>query len=98
MRARFCTLLLLVLLCSTPACVYADVQVPLDVDLHQTQLGDKVGEASTHSVLWAVAWGDSGTRAAAESAGIRRILHADRKVFSILWGLYTRTTTVVYGE
>ena len=79
-------------------CVYADFKTTLDTDLNQTRLGDKTGESSTYSVLWLAAWGDSGTKAAAENGGLKQINHADTKVFSILWGLYTRYTTIVYGK
>ena len=45
-----------------------------------------------------VAWGDAGTKAAATNGGITTINHADQKLYSILWGLYTKSTTLVYGE
>ena len=86
------------LLALTPGCVYTSVQIPLDTNLNQTKLGDKVGESSFQSVLWVAAWGDAGTQAAAEQAGITTINHADRKIYSILFGLYYKQTTVVYGE
>ncbi|MCA8954730.1 MAG: TRL-like family protein [Planctomycetes bacterium] len=93
------TRLFLALLVTTlPGCVYANVTTPLDTDLRDTVLGDKVGESSSQSVLWAVAWGDAGTKAAANQGGITTITHADQRVFSILWGLYTRYTTIVYGK
>lgn len=81
-----------------PGCVYSRVKIPLDVDLDRTQLGAKTGEASSQSVLWLVAWGDSGTQAAAQNGGITTLNHADQKVFSILFGLYSKQTTVVYGD
>lgn len=79
-------------------CVFTDIKVPLDTNLEETKLGTKTGESSSQSVLWLVAWGDSGTEAAAKQAGITTLLHADQKVFSVLFGLYTRSTTVVYGD
>lgn len=81
-----------------PGCVYADFKTTLDTDLNATRLGSKTGESSTHSVLWLAAWGDSGCKAAAENGDITTINHADTKVFSILWGLYSKVTTVVYGD
>jgi hypothetical protein len=74
------------------------VKIPLDIDLDNTALGTKVGEASTQSVLWAVAWGDGGVQAAAQEGGITTITHADTKVFSVLFGVYVKQTTVVYGK
>jgi hypothetical protein len=79
-------------------CVYVDVQRPLDTNFEKTELGAKEGRASSRSVLWLVAWGDAGSKAAADDGGIEIITHADREVFSILGGLYSRSTTVVYGN
>jgi len=79
-------------------CLYADVTTPYDTDLDETSLGTKVGEASAQSFLWLIAFGDSGTAAAARDGGIRIINHMDRRTFVILFGLYTRNTTIVYGD
>ena len=79
-------------------CTYMKIQQPLDTDYNLTELGTKVGRANQYSVLYLVAWGDAGTKAAADNAGITVIKHADREIFSILFGLYIRVTTVVYGD
>ena len=79
-------------------CTYANIQMPLDTDYDATELGAKVGRASNHAVLYLFAWGDAGSNAAAKNGDIKVIRHADREVFSILFGLYTRNTTVVYGD
>ena len=79
-------------------CVFTDVKIPLDTNLEETKLGTKTGEASSQSVLWLVAWGDSGTQAAAQEGGITTVLHADQEIFSVLFGLYSRQTTIVYGD
>jgi len=79
-------------------CVFTDVKIPLDTNLDQTQLGTKTGESTSEGVLWLVAWGDSGTQAAAKNGGITTLLHADQKIFSVLFGLYSKQTTVVYGN
>lgn len=83
---------------SLSSCIYMDVSQPLDRDLDKTELGNKVGEASAYSILWAVAWGDAGTKAAAENGNIHTITHADRRRFGILFGLYAKETTIVYGD
>ena len=57
-----------------------------------------MGESSAQSVLWLVFWGDSGTQAAAKQGGITTITHADRQLFTILFGIYARETTIVYGD
>lgn len=90
-----CTLALVL---STTGCLFVDIQHPMDKNYHDTELGSKVGSASSQAVLYLVAWGDSGSQAAASDGEITTIKHADRQVFSILFGLYTRITTVVYGD
>jgi hypothetical protein len=92
-RASFLTLIFLLV----PGC-YINTMIPMDHDLDQTELGSKVGRASVKSVLWAVAWGDAGTQAAAAEGGLKTINHADREIFVVLGGVYARMTTVVYGD
>jgi TRL-like protein family len=79
-------------------CLYLHVKTPYDTDLDKTVLGEKVGKANIYSVLWLFAWGDAGTEAAAKNGDITTINHMDREVFSILFGLYSKTTTIVYGD
>lgn len=94
-RLLFSTVLMTAILSS---CVYLDATFPLDKDLDKTQLGSKTGEASTYCILWLVSWGDAGTKAAADNGHIITINHADRHVYSVLLGLYTKQTTIVYGD
>ena len=82
----------------TSGCLYTNIQRPLDTDMHFTDLGSKEGRSSNHSVLWLFAWGDAGTRAAAENGAISVIKHADREIQFVLFGIYFRITTVVYGD
>jgi hypothetical protein len=98
MLRKFCASVLLIATSTLQGCLYASVTTPLDTDLHDTVLGDKVGEASNHGVLGLVAWGDGGTKAAAEAAGITTLTHADQRIYQILWGVYTKRTTIVYGK
>jgi hypothetical protein len=90
--------LLAVALLALSGCIYADVKTPLDTDLNQTKLGSKVGVASNQQLLGLIAWGDASTRAAAEQGGITQINHMDEEVFDILGIVYTRWTTIVYGD
>lgn len=82
----------------TSGCLYTNIQRPMDKDFHNTDLGSKEGRASNRSVLWLFAWGDAGTRAAAENGAISVIKHADSEIKVVLYGLYFRLTTVVYGD
>lgn len=88
----------LALLSLGTGCVYANVDLPLDTDLHETELGDKVGRSEAQSILGLVAWGDASTRAAAEDGKITTLQHADQNWFSVLGFVYSRVTTIVYGE
>jgi TRL-like protein family len=90
--------LALALALSMPSCLFGNFGHPLDVDVHDTTLGSKVGEASVQSVLWLVAWGDSGTAAAAKAGGITTIRHMDQRTLYVLFGLYYKNTTIVYGD
>lgn len=79
-------------------CIYSHVTVPYGTDLNKTVLGDKTGKASTHSVLWLFSWGDAGVAAASRNAGIKTLDHMDHEVLNVLFGLYTRSSTIVYGD
>jgi hypothetical protein len=79
-------------------CIYTNVLTPFDTDLNKTVLGQKKGEASNQSVLWLVAWGDGSTAAAAKQGGLSTVNHMDREILFVLFGLYTKTTTIVYGD
>lgn len=79
-------------------CLYTNTISPLDIQLDQTRLGDKVGEASQEVVLWLFAWGDAGTKAAADNGGLTQVNHADRRTQIYFFGVYSRFTTIVYGD
>src|SRR5262245_20969123 len=79
-------------------CLFVNVKTPLDTDLNRTQLGTEVGTSESYELLWVAAWGDSGTQAAAVQGGLSEINHADQETFIILFGLYARYRTVLYGN
>lgn len=79
-------------------CIYTDVRVPLSTEFRNTQVVTKAGSASTHSVAWLAAWGDAGLQKAAANGGLGTLEYADRSFINILFGLYMRNTTVVYGN
>jgi hypothetical protein len=79
-------------------CVYTHVLAPYDTDLNKTSLGQKQGRASMESVLWLIAWGDASTSAAAKQGGLTTVNHMDREYLNVIFGLYTKTTTIVYGD
>jgi hypothetical protein len=71
---------------------------PYDTNLDKTVLGQKKGKASMHSVLWLFAWGDASTAAAAKEGGVAVVNHMDREFLNVIFGVYTETTTIVYGD
>jgi hypothetical protein len=79
-------------------CAYTNIQRPLGTEFNETELGTKTGRASNKSILWLFAWGDGGTKAAAENGQIKVIRHADVRIFSVLAGLYYEVATIVYGD
>ncbi|MFC1736865.1 TRL-like family protein [Candidatus Hydrogenedentota bacterium] len=72
-------------------------KAPLDINFDETDLGEKTGESSVHTILWVVSFGDCGANAAAKDGGIEVIKHADYEHFNVL-GMYSRYTTIVYGD
>jgi len=96
--SRLTLIILFVTVCMTSGCAYTNIKMPLDKNFNQTEISTKEGVSSTHTVLYLVSWGDSGSKAAAKQGEISTINYADRQIFSVLFGLYTRLTTVVYGD
>ncbi len=79
-------------------CLYTHVLAPLDMDLDKTSMGQKVGRASSFSVLGLVAWGDASTAAAAKNGNVATVNHMDSEFLNVFFGAYTKTTTIVYGD
>jgi TRL-like protein family len=79
-------------------CLYTHVTMPLSTELNKTDLGHKKGESSIYSVIWLFAWGDGGAAAAAKNGEITVMTHMDRELYSIVFGIYTHTKTIVYGD
>ena len=86
------------LYCSILGCLYTHVLTPYNTDLNKTVLGQKQGKASMESVLWLIAWGDAGNAAAAKQGGITTVNHMDREYLNVIFGVYTKTTTIAYGD
>jgi len=84
--------------CVLSGCVYSHVLTPYDTDLNKTVLGQKQGKAAMESVLWLIAWGDASTAAAAKQGGLTTVNHMDRETLFVLFGLYSKSTTIVYGD
>lgn len=88
----------LLLALSLTGCVYTDIRVPMSTEFHNTQTAKKMGESSSRSVAWLVAWGDAGLQQAATNGQLSTLAYADQAFINILFGLYMQRTTIVYGN
>ncbi len=79
-------------------CLYTHVLTPYDTNLDKTVMGQKTGRSTMRSILWLVAWGDASSEAAAKQAGITTMNHMDLEILNVVFGIYTETTTIVYGD
>jgi hypothetical protein len=79
-------------------CVYSNVITPLDENVEETKLGSKTGRANVYIVAWLFAWGDAGVEAAARNGDLQVINHLDTEREIILFGLFSRITTIAYGD
>ncbi len=98
MKKKMLAVILVLAAFTLSGCIYANIITPLDKDVEETTLGSKTGSSSCQSVLWLVAWGDAGSAAAAKNGSISVIKHMDQQNISILYGLYAKQTTIVYGD
>ena len=98
MKRRFFLPIILTLAIALSGCAYVNIKTPLDTDLDKTTLGSKMGTASVESVCWVAAWGDAGVKAAAENGGITVVNHVDQQTYSVFFGVYTKVTTIAYGD
>jgi len=98
MKHFFLIVVLVTTLLTANGCIYTNVTMPLSTELNKADLGNKQGESSMYSILWLFAWGDAGQASAARSGDIKVLTHMDRETQMILFGLYSRVTTIVYGD
>ena len=80
------------------ACVYVNTKSPYDIDINQTDLGEKKGISEAYSFLWLFAWGDASYAKAAENGDIKVLKHADQEFLQLFFGSYTRWRIIVYGD
>jgi len=94
---KLCAVALVAVFLAT-GCLYTHVLTPYDKNLDKTVLGQKTGKATMRSVLGLVAWGDASSAAAAKQGGITTMNHMDQELLNIVFGIYTESTTIVYGD
>ena len=78
---------------------YTEISAPLDLNSAGGKtIGPKQGKSSSIAVLGLVAVGDAGIKAAAEDGGIIKVNHVDYQFKNVFFGVFSKYTTVVYGE
>lgn len=92
------TIMLIFAVMLPTGCVYTHVSMPYSTEFNKTELGQKQGQASMYSLFWLFAWGDAGAAKAAKNGDINVLTHMDRDIQAVLFGIYTRMTTIVYGD
>lgn len=81
-----------------PMGAFTNVRAPLSLEYASTPMQNvKTGAASSYSILGLAAWGDISLAAAARQGGLKTIHHADYDYLNV-FGIYQKTTLLVYGE
>lgn len=100
MVLRMVLVMVLALSISGCALLYNDLKTPLpslSVEA-STQTRTQVGTSSCASYVWVVALGDCSVEAAMKNGSVSKVHHVDAEFKSYFFGIYTKFTTVVYGE
>ena len=84
-----------------PGCglIYTHVVVPLDINADDAPVQETGGRSDWRSFQYIVRvdWNTSAIADAAHAGGITRIYYADMEILSILGGLWSQQTAIVYG-
>lgn len=78
------------------ALLFSNFKAPLSIEFNKTEIGTKMGEASTYSFLGLISVGDASIQKAARNGHITKINHADYEHFNFL--VLQKTSVFVYGE
>jgi len=79
-----------------PTGMFAETTAPLSTE-GNWDIGSKMGEASSFSVLGIYASGDCSISAAAQNGGLKKICHVDYRYSNFL-GIWQKATVIAYGE
>ena len=105
------SIILLVLISFVSSCsmldgrLYTNKVIPYSEDFKETPIGSKVCYVDDFKVKEPVSgynisaeWMTSSVIEQARQEGISKIYYADLRVFSILMGIYSKKTLIVYGD
>lgn len=91
--------------CGAPGRLYTDWTTPLTTDFAATRRGTLSCELGEHHIEEpftragvSVDWTSEVVRRAMAEAGMSRAYVAERRVVSILGGIYRRTSIIIYGD
>ena len=68
--------------------LYTNNKAPLQLEYNNTDLGHKVGQASSHSFVGLFAFGDTSVQAAAKDGNIKVIKHTDYEFTNVFFFIY----------
>jgi hypothetical protein len=99
MRKAFISTLVLTLLTSQlcAGLLFSNVTTPV-IATGSTAVPDKVGTASSCSILGLITIGDAGVKAAAENGGITEVVYVDSNTISLPFFALIIQTTQVSGK
>ena len=91
--------------CSMDGRLYTNKVIPFSENFHETPKGSKICYVKDFKVKEPVSgynisaeWTTSAIIEQARKAGIEKIHYADLKIFSVLLGIYSKRTLIVYGD
>lgn len=91
--------------CSMDGRLYTNKVIPFSENFHDTPKGSKVCYVKDFKVKEPISgynisaeWTTSAVIEEARKAGIEKIHYADLKIFSVLLGIYSKKTLIVYGD
>ena len=95
-----CALALPLAGCGVTGLLYTEVTLPLDLDARDTATQPRSGDSAwkTFNYVVRVDWSGSAIADAAHRAGLTEIHFADLRVQSVLLGVWSQRTAIVYGR
>ena len=77
--------------------IFTNTAAPIDIDAEKTDMGNKIGKASSISILSLFSFGDCSINSAARNGDLQTINHSDY-TYTNVFGIYQRFTTIAYGD
>jgi len=79
--------------------VFSNVKAPITTEFGEgTSVPAKQGTASAHGILGLLAFGDASVKAATDEGGLTSVRYVDYDYLSVLFGVYSKFTTIAHGD